>query len=871
MRSVRHVLAALSCGVLLSLLRQPLGGDVLGTVAVDPLRAAWLRGSALAAVCWFALPLFDGRRRWQCLACIAAGFALHALWLQAWWWPSTWLGFAASGVPLVALAAWLGRGGRDAVDASAERVRQAGASPTAPGLATLLGLAAAAGGAAFTLEMLARHVRLLGLGQSADDSWQACVLLVLVALGALAFGPLCAGDAHAAPRRARAGLAAGLAAACALTVVAHGFLARFAEPAALGAYLGQERYGLDFAWIGSAHAHALLAGPAFIAPAFALGAALAGARERRAAGALAGGALAGSLAVPLALAQSARALDLAAAQAGAGGAHWIALGSTVAAAGALLAAFESLARRETRGWYVLVIAVACALWPWSRERRALLLLSPWQRAAAAPILVIDAPAGLLTVEQLPDGTFAVFHDRVRCTPDAAEEPADRNRIADSIAALGRPARELRVLLVGQLTAARQHELDALGLADWRWSSPHGEHARELSAALQGGFESAPERWLAPAAARAAIAASAGQSDLEFAPDLVIALPALGTTLSSLSGGRARRFAPPAPRAVRDPGGRAAIAIWRDAGSDIAPVALEGPLMSSFGGPEEWSVATWIGAPLALESDASADRAGENGEPWLDAGSGGARAAWHRAEGIQRMEPVRARAHLAASALARRDEPFARALYELHAAQVESPQWENDALQLELDTHVLELLASRAGARISRAERELWSALAAVLTVKRQPDLVLRFLEPLARDHAPWPELDRAVAQAYLEFDMPAEALAVFEKLAVAETYDVALQLDAAAAARLLGDHAREVRWLRAAEAIQPGRADIERRLGIALVRLGDPEGKRLVREALLRDPDDAELEVFLGPGPYPAPERGYAPGASHDQEHEHED
>ncbi|TAJ15827.1 MAG: hypothetical protein EPO68_12175 [Planctomycetota bacterium] len=861
MRSARHVLAALTCGVLLSLLRQPLGGDVLGAVAADPVRAAWLRGLALAAACWLALPLFGGRRRWACSACVAVGFAAHALWLQAWWWPSTFAGFALSAAPLAALAAWLGRAERRAEPDAAANAVEEDAARSPASFATVVGLAAAAAGAAFALEVLARHTRLLGLGTSADDSWQACVLLVLVALGALAFGALCCGDARATPRRARAGLALGLAAAAALVVVSYAFLARFEQAAALADAL--DRYGLDFSWIGSAHAHLVLASPAFVAPAFALGAALAGARDRRAAGALALGALVGSIAVPFAYASSQRALGLADAHASAGGARWIAIGCAVAGAGAALVALESLLRGERRGWLVLAVAVASAAWPWTRAQRALLLLSPWQRAPAEPVLVIDAPAGLLTVEPLPDGTLAAFHDRVRTTPDAADEGADRRRLLDSLDALGRPAREVRLLFVGQLTPARQHELDALGLAAWRWTSPLGAAARELSAALQGGFESAPERWLEPRAARAALDGSAAS---EFAPDLALAMPALGTTLSSLVGGRARRFAPPAPRAIADPGGRVAIAIWRDAGSDIAPRALESELMSSFGGPEEWSVATWIGAPPPALASAG-------GDARLDAGSGGgARAAWRRVDGIQRMEPGRARAHLAAQTLAHASAPardFARALFDLYSAQVESPQWESEELQLELDTRVLESLARAAGDGLAPAERELWSALARVLTVKREPDLALKFFEPLAQAHAPWPELERAVAHAYLEFDMPAEALAALERMADAAPYDLALRIDAAGAARMLGDHAREVRWLRAAAAIQPGRADIERLLGVALVRLGDPDGKRLVREALLRDPDDAELEPFLGPGPYPAPERGYAPHTAHEHDEAH--
>ena len=46
---------------------------------------------------------------------------------------------------------------------------------------------------------------------------------------------------------------------------------------------------------------------------------------------------------------------------------------------------------------------------------------------------------------------------------------------------------------------------------------------------------------------------------------------------------------------------------------------------------------------------------------------------------------------------------------------------------------------------------------------------------------------------------------------------------------------------------------------MALMRAGDPEGRRLVEDALLRDPDDEELQRFLLPGPPPSVERGFAP------------
>lgn len=845
----KSLLAAFVAGLLLSLLRQPLGGDVLGAVAVDPLRSALLRGIGLAAACWIVAPLLGGARRWLVLLCVGLGYAAHALFLQAWWWPSTSLGFALSGFPLFGLALWLSR----AEEPSPAREEHGSALlPVA--------LALLAAGATIALEVLARHARSIGLGTPADDGLQGCVVLLLVALSALAFGPWLCGraDAPSGPaREARGsgGLALGACGAAALALVGYEYLRHFEDPALLAAFL--DRYGLKFSAIGTWHAHAALGASVFVAPAFALGAAACGARDRTSGAALAVGALLGAFAVPWLHASDVHALDPIAARAAPGGARWIAVGCAVGALGALLVAIELVRRRRALGWAVLALAAGSAAWPWLREQRAVLILSPWQRAQSYPSLVMDLPQGVLTVEPLTDGTPAAFLDRVRLTPNGAEERADRNRLVDSVASLGRPAREARVLFVGQLTPAREHELDALGLADWRWTSPLGEPAREVSAALQGGFERSPQRWLA---LRDAGQALSGARESEFAPDLALVMPAFGVALSSLAAGRARLGAAPAPRAVPDPGGPVAIALWRDAGADVVPLALGSPLQFSFGGPEEWSVATWLGAPLPARAAAQQDA-------WLDGSTrGGTRTNWARANGIQRHQPNRMRAHLAGEMLRSNDaqqHPFLRALVGLYGPQAESSPWETDEQQLELEPAVLDALTEAATDGISSAERELWSAMADVLAGKRLPDLVLKHLEPLAKAHAPWPELERAVALAYFEFDMPAEALALLETMAAAAPHDVTLRLEAAAAARMSGDHAREADWLRAADALQPARPDVLRLLGVALVRLGDPQGKQLVRDALLRDPDDSALEPFLGPGPYPPPERGYAPAASH--------
>jgi hypothetical protein len=46
---------------------------------------------------------------------------------------------------------------------------------------------------------------------------------------------------------------------------------------------------------------------------------------------------------------------------------------------------------------------------------------------------------------------------------------------------------------------------------------------------------------------------------------------------------------------------------------------------------------------------------------------------------------------------------------------------------------------------------------------------------------------------------------------------------------------------------------------MALVRVGDPSGRRRIEELVERYPEDLTLRAFLGDGPYPEPEPGYTP------------
>jgi len=69
-------------------------------------------------------------------------------------------------------------------------------------------------------------------------------------------------------------------------------------------------------------------------------------------------------------------------------------------------------------------------------------------------------------------------------------------------------------------------------------------------------------------------------------------------------------------------------------------------------------------------------------------------------------------------------------------------------------------------------------------------------------------------------------------------------------------------WRKSCE-LAPGHPSATRKLAMALVRAGDPEGRELVERILRANPKDTELQAFAGDGPYPPPKKGYEPLGGH--------
>ena len=75
----------------------------------------------------------------------------------------------------------------------------------------------------------------------------------------------------------------------------------------------------------------------------------------------------------------------------------------------------------------------------------------------------------------------------------------------------------------------------------------------------------------------------------------------------------------------------------------------------------------------------------------------------------------------------------------------------------------------------------------------------------------------------------------------------------------LGRAGDAVEHLWRAYAELPNNQEIRERLAIALVRAGEEEGKAMIEDLLLEDPDQEHLRPYLVNGPLPSASTGYIP------------
>ncbi|MCB9916742.1 MAG: hypothetical protein H6828_16600 [Planctomycetes bacterium] len=195
-----------------------------------------------------------------------------------------------------------------------------------------------------------------------------------------------------------------------------------------------------------------------------------------------------------------------------------------------------------------------------------------------------------------------------------------------------------------------------------------------------------------------------------------------------------------------------------------------------------------------------------------------------------------------------------------AAQRIDNKWESEALAMELEDAVQDALGrAAAGPTPDALTVQAAEALARVLGEKRRVDALYPTLGPAAERHAPWPALEVALAQADLELLDPAAAVERLEPLLAGRGGSAAAWAMLAEGQQQLGHDEDAARSLERALALAPGNEELERRLAVAAVRAGRPDGPQRLARALDEAPQSEELLRYRGAGPWGPPRQGYHP------------
>jgi tetratricopeptide (TPR) repeat protein len=604
-------------------------------------------------------------------------------------------------------------------------------------------------------------------------------------------------------------------------------------------------YGLDLSDHGTPAYDALLAAAFFVAPAFAIGAALRGLEGRKRLFALLLGAAAGLCLVPELFESAA---DATSSDKNAFAAQFLVLASITAVLGGACALLCLPGKPSLPRWLAISLALACGAPAGLLEVGQQSVLAPWRRQLTLPYIFFDTPEGLLTVEGplQPPGASPLLHKMVTLerrvlVPGPEGTRADLARIELALQQLPEAAaarKDKRALIVGQLTPLYARRLGDAGFAAIDRSAAWWTAMERVERELFGELPSPAGERLDPRAARARIAE--GRYDL-------VLVPRASGDLPRLSG----VVVPEKTLCV----------VWLDGASQAASAALPDELLLGALGLEEPSLAYVVhgrGAQVGGNYPPQFVRTGAPGSalsPW----------SWIALQEEPRADRARAQlfARLAAAAQGTADESLVRGLASIYAAQTSSSPFDSPAARFELPAEGLARMREAALAHKPNGfVTQLWEWTAEVLAQKRWIPQLYENVEPLAKAWAPWPALERVLAQAdaeSLEFESAWQRLAALRESEQArdpsfwvELGNLEEQLDRGADAI--------ASWRKSLE-LAPGNGPASRKLAMALVRAGDPEGAELVKRLLLANPRDVELRAFSGPGPYPPPKKGFEPPA----------
>jgi tetratricopeptide (TPR) repeat protein len=713
-------------------------------------------------------------------------------------------------------------------------------APHDPALARL-GLVLAAAGACLALGNLHHHVRLVGLGTPEESALVSAVLIALVALGMISFGGL-----FASPALARPLLAVGLVGAAVGALYGLHLLDSM-QGDALYAYF--KRFGLDLSQVGMLVPTALLAAAALVVPGLLLGAALRSVRDARWLAPVVWGAALGTLLcsfLPALLSGGPKPPDAA---------TWswsVALaGICLAALGALLFLLAGTGRARAIAMLLCVAAAAGAI---SRPRFAFTSFSTWYPAPIRPDIVLPTPLGMLTVEPYVDGTRIVTLDRRRLTPIQAEEDADNRRILRALGTMPPvEGRALRLLVIGQLTPARSEFLKLLGPLDVEYTAPWYPAFRAIEDRLFPLDRPPIGKAIAPAQAERRIA--------DGSYDLVLVLPVHGAVIVPKS----QTFIPwgnveePVLGALEVPERTTAVA-WIDALSPLARCQLGERVL--------YTADRFLRPTIGVVRGAVREEPTEERPAFLRGGAGEPRpATWELLSTLPRERAFPLHASIFRRLKrANADGPEADLAHglDLHfGAQTASSPFESLPQQIEFDEQELQAF-QKAGLRphLDATTREVWEDEAWLLTEKREPNLVVAYMEALAQAHGPWTALERALARAFEELLEPEDALAYYDRFLMTSqqlrSYDLNDYRKAADLALDLGDPARAIDFARQGLSINP-RRDIEMRLCKALLHLGDPAGEELLAKLRPELSEEDQRWILGGIGPQPPPVESPSP------------
>lgn len=834
---MRRALFGLLAGALLSAARSPWSNDPFDLPVAPAELTYGARALGLAAVALAVLVsrgIFSGRgSNALALAAAGLGFLIHGLVA-----PKAGLAGPRASVPLVLLLGlFLVARGKRAKSAAAPAVE-----PRGGGAAEVVALLLGGVGAALALEGVARHIRLFGAGLVADDTVFAVVFFALALVGAIAFGR--------ALRTLANDLAHGTAAVIALPLsAAAGYVSLFALQSATS-QRGLDRlvrtFQLDISRQGMLDFDALLAATGFVLPAFALGTALYCARRQRSLAMLLLGAAIGTALVP----------DRLALPVGGGAdqasfaARLVMEGSVVAALGCAVGALSRGPRKRAARAGQTVVAVLVGVLAVALPVAPVPVLSPWAKRLVVPSLTLEIPEGLLTVEPSPGGLAMATLDRRALSPPTEGAAADGDRIELAFRTVSDEARArgARVLLLGQLTPGRALVLEALGAVRVDRSAAWHEAMEALETQLfaRVTVQRSPGDVLAPEEARRRWLA--GEYDLVLVPPVPGEVPAL----------------PEVPETSGTP-----LVVWLDAGQHYAAArALPEAILLSAVRFADLSLGVVLGRELDPEPSPGAPAVVHSGspvaEPWpLD---------WLRTRRFHRVERA-----LAAVAERLRRANAGTPWYDLteglalhYAVQHHSSPFDSPEESVELDEIAMDHFLAAALVREPDAfTRRLWDALARILVGKRMIDVIESHVRPLAEAWPGWETLERALAYAELEQLRPEAALERLDPLYAEHPDDPVLQELMTQALSQAGQHERAIELLRRQLRDRPEHPQLRRRLGIELLRAGDPdgEGRTLLEDLLLENPDDLTLREMLAPGAEPQ-QAGFEPLGPLDA-HEH--